>query len=78
MRQFELSVEKMPEEPSKKGNTAIAMAGIGSEMVGATIFGVAMDYILNTLPLFTALFTIAGLPLAMWHLFAWLKARGLP
>ena len=69
----------MPDKmPGKKGNTAIAMAGIGSEMIGSTLLGVLFDSLIGTLPLFTALLTVAGLAVAMWHLSKWAKARSRP
>ncbi len=69
----------MPDElPGKKGNTAVAMAGIGSEMVGSTLAGILLDYLIGSLPLFTVLLTVTGLALAMWHLSKWAKARSRP
>ena len=66
------------ETPANRGNTAVAMAGIGSEMVGSTLVGVLLDYLLGSLPVFTALLTVTGLTLAMWHLSKWAKARSRP
>ena len=69
----------MPDElPGKKGNTAVAMAGIGSEMVGSTLVGVLIDYLINSLPIFTVLLTVTGLAVAMCHLSKWAKARSRP
>lgn|GEM_PF-3559039 len=66
----------MPDKPpGKKGNTAVAMAGIGSEMVGSTLLGVLLDYLIDSMPIFTVLLTVTGLALAMWHLAKWAKAR---
>ena len=67
---------RMPDAaPGKKGNAAVAMAGIGSEMVGFTLGGILIDYLIGSLPMFTVIFTLAGMTLAMWHLSKWAKAR---
>ena len=69
----------MPDEPpAKRGNTAVAMAGIGSEMVGSTLAGVLLDWLIGSLPIFTVLLTVTGLAVAMWHLSKWAKARSRP
>lgn len=61
--------------PGKKGNAAVAMAGIGSEMVGFTLTGILLDYLIDSLPVFTVILTLGGLALAMGHLSKWAKAR---
>ena len=69
----------MPDEGlRKKGNAAVAMAGIGSEMVGFTLGGIFLDWLIGSLPVFTVLLTLGGMTLAMWHLSKWAKARSRP
>ena len=67
-----------PENEGKRIRPVIALAGIGSEMVGATLAGVLLDWLMGSLPVFTGLFTVLGLALAMWHLSKWAKSRSLP
>ena len=64
--------------PGKKGNAAVAMAGIGSEMVGFTLCGILLDWLIGSLPVFTVILTLGGMTLAMWHLAKWAKARSRP
>lgn len=67
-----------PERPGKKTRPVIALAGIGTEMVGFTLLGVLLDWWADSMPVFTALLTVTGLAVAMWHLMTWSKARGAP
>ncbi len=64
-----------PEPPRKQTRPVVAMAGIGSEMVGFTLAGVFIDWLAGTLPVFTVLLTVTGLAVAMWHLMIWAKRR---
>ncbi len=59
----------------KQSRPAVALAGIGSEMVGFTLGGVLLDSLIDSLPVFTVLLTITGLVLAMWHLRRWAQRR---
>lgn len=61
--------------PGKQSRPAVALTGIGSEMVGFTLGGVFLDWLIDSLPVFTVLLTITGLALAMWHLMRWAKRR---
>ena len=67
-----------PDRPGKQTRPVIALAGIGTEMVGFTLAGVLIDWLVGSLPVFTAALTVTGLVVAMWHLMKWSKARGAP
>ena len=67
-----------PESKGKPTPPALALAGIGSEMVGSTLAGVLLDWLIGSLPIFTVLLTVTGLAVAMWHLSKWAKARSRP
>ncbi len=64
-----------PETPGKQTRPVVALAGIGSEMVGFTLAGVLLDWLIDSLPVFTIALTITGLVVAMWHLMRWAKRR---
>jgi hypothetical protein len=51
---------------------------VGSEMVGFTLLGVAVDYATNGWPWATAVMTLLGLGVALWHLSLMAKAMGRP
>ena len=67
-----------PESPSKQARPVVALAGIGSEMVGFTVGGVVLDRLIGSLPVFTVTLTVGGLVLAMWQLMRWAKRRVEP
>ena len=67
-----------PESPKKQARPVVVLAGIGSEMVGFTLAGVALDWLIGSLPVFTAILTIGGLILAMGHLMRWANRRIAP
>ena len=64
-----------PERPVKQARPVVALAGIGSEMIGFTLGGVVLDWLVGSLPIFTVILTVGGLVLAMWHLMRWAKRR---
>ena len=68
----------LPESGRKQTRPVVAMAGIGTEMVGFTLAGVLIDWLAGSLPVFTVLLTVGGLALAMYHLMIWAKRRSAP
>ncbi len=68
----------LPEPARKQTRPVVAMAGIGTEMVGFTLAGVLIDWLAGSLPVFTVLLTVGGLALAMYHLMTWAKRRSAP
>ena len=64
-----------PENPGKQARPVVALAGIGSEMIGFTLGGVVLDWLIGSLPVFTVILTVGGLILAMGHLMRWAKRR---
>lgn len=68
----------LPEPARKQTRPVVAMAGIGTEMVGFTLAGVLIDWLAGSLPVFTVLLTVGGLALAMYHLMIWAKRRSAP
>lgn len=63
------------ENPGKQARPVVALAGIGSEMIGFTLGGVVLDWLIGSLPIFTVILTVGGLILAMGHLMRWAKRR---
>lgn len=65
----------MPADPPSNGpRTSIALMAIGSEMAGATVLGLLIDYGLGTMPWFTIGLTLFGLVGAFLHLTKMAKA----
>ena len=50
----------LPEPARKQTRPVVAMAGIGTEMVGFTLAGVLIDWLAGSLPVFTVLLTVGG------------------
>jgi F0F1-type ATP synthase assembly protein I len=66
----------MPDDaPSNGPNIPFGYFVAGSEMVSFTVVGLALDYLLGTLPGFTIGLTLAGVVVAFRHLM--LMARAL-
>jgi F0F1-type ATP synthase assembly protein I len=53
----------------------LAFAVLGSELAGATVAGVLLDWWLGTLPWLTIIGTFAGLMMAFVHMAQLLKAK---
>jgi hypothetical protein len=59
----------MPDDPPSNGpNMPLGYFVAGSEMVSFTVVGLALDYVLGSLPGFTIGLTIVGVVVAFWHL----------
>jgi len=59
----------MPDDrPSNGPNIPLGYFVAGSEMVSFTVVGLALDYLLGSLPWFTIGLTLAGVVVAFWHL----------
>ncbi len=68
----------LPETTGKTTRPVVVLAGVGTEMVGFTLAGVFLDWLVGSLPVFTSLLTVGGLAVAMWHLAKWAKSRSRP
>lgn len=68
--------DTMPESNATRFHPVLALSGIGMEMVGFTLLGVLIDWLANSLPIFTAVLTILGMVVAFWHLVSWSNRRG--
>ncbi len=49
----------MEQRPSGR-RSPVALLAVGSEMAAATVGGLLLDYVLGTLPVFTAVLTVVG------------------
>ena len=65
----------MNEDPPVNGPRGpMGLLIVGSEMVSFTLFGLLLDYILGTLPVFTVVFTLLGVAAAFLTLVRMAKA----
>ena len=59
----------MPDDrPSNGPNLPLGYLVAGSEMASFTVVGLAIDYLLGSLPWFTIGLTLTGVVVAFWHL----------
>jgi F0F1-type ATP synthase assembly protein I len=59
----------MPDDPSSNGpNIPLGYFVAGSEMASFTVVGLALDFLLGSLPWFTIVLTLTGVVVAFWHL----------
>jgi F0F1-type ATP synthase assembly protein I len=54
--------------PDRRPVTPVGFAVVGSEMVGFTLAGVAIDWLAGTIPWATVILTVLGLLAALMHL----------
>jgi F0F1-type ATP synthase assembly protein I len=64
--------------PTPAPNLAKGYAAVGSEMVGFTLLGVLVDYLTHGWPWATAILTMVGVAVAVWHLSRLAKELGKP
>jgi F0F1-type ATP synthase assembly protein I len=64
--------------PDRRPVTPAGFAAVGSEMVGFTLAGVAIDWLAGSTPWATAVMTILGLVVAMMHLARMVKKNTGP
>ena len=62
------------EPPSTGPRMSAGMMMLGSEMAGFTVLGVALDFLLGTMPGFTIGLTLLGCAIAFMHLMRMAKA----